>query len=99
MPVDTPGVTTACCSAGTPSGHYKINDAWSRTTCGSPSSLTYNVCTYQRYDDKPIGTIMAICNGQPLAAGWLELNTTWNPTACGNPPSSTQNMQTVRRNH
>ncbi len=94
----SPEVTTACCSSGIPAGYYKVNDNWNSTSCGSPSSITMNVCTYQRYDNKPIGAIMSICNGQPLASGWLRTDTNWNPTSCGRPSSITQNVQTVRRN-
>lgn len=91
-------VVTACCSNGIPSGYYKINDDWSPTTCGSPSSITYNVCTYQRYDNKSIGAVMTICAGQPLASGWLQTNSDWNPTSCGHPSSITNNIWTVKKN-
>lgn len=93
-----PEITTACCSSGTPSGYYKIGDSWSSTSCGNPSSIVYNVCTYQRYDNKSIGATMNICAGQSLASGWLQIDTDWNPTTCGHPSSIIQNIWTVRRN-
>jgi hypothetical protein len=89
--------TTACCSSGTPGGYYKTDDSWSATTCGSPSSIAYNVCTYQRYNNKSVGATMSICNGQPLAAEWVQTDTSWIPTRCGHNISGTHNVETVRR--
>jgi hypothetical protein len=91
-----PETTTACCSQP-PDGYYKTDDSLSPTSCGSPREPTGNVCTYQRYDNKPIGTMLLICSGQPLAPGWLQIATSWDPNSCGRPDESTQNVQTVRR--
>ncbi len=89
---------TQCCSSGTPTGYFKINDSWSSTSCGSPSSITYNVCTYRLWQGKPVNTTMTICAGQTLPGGWGQINSNWNPTACGHPSSIVDNIWTVRRN-
>jgi hypothetical protein len=89
---------TACCSEGTPTGYYKINSSLDMTKCGgTPGTTTHNLCTYQRYDNKPIGTVMTICSDNILAAGWQQTGTSWDPTKCGNPPTNTNNVLTVKR--
>lgn len=89
---------TACCREGTPTGYYKINSSLDMTKCGGVAGMTtHNSCTYQRYDDKQIGTTMTICSDNQLAGGWQQTGTSWNPTTCGNPPDNTNNVQTVKR--
>ena len=96
-PPGPPEITTACCSGGTPANYLKTNDEWSPTSCGNPSSIVYNVCTYRRYDNKPSGSIMVICAGQPLPAGWVLDNTQWSPTSCGHPSSIVDNVWSIRK--
>ncbi|MBK6877863.1 MAG: hypothetical protein IPG99_15820 [Ignavibacteria bacterium] len=44
------------CAGQIPNGWVKINDSWNPTTCGNPTSISYNVWLIERYDDKPIGS-------------------------------------------
>ena len=89
--------TTACCSSATPPGYLKTDDRWDPTSCGNPSTTIYNVCTYQRYDDKPKGAVMNVCAGQQLPQGWVRENTSWVPTSCGHPTVMMNNVETIRK--
>ena len=95
-PSGPPEILTACTSSGTPAGYVKINDNWDPTSCGSPTTITYNVSTYRRYDNKPVGTYMTVCSGQQ-PAGWVMTNSHWDPTSCGHPSSIFDNMWQIRR--
>jgi hypothetical protein len=47
-------VMDICSSSPVPDGWIRVNDHWDPTRCGSPSSLVYNVCTIERYNNKRI---------------------------------------------
>jgi hypothetical protein len=89
-------VITACTGSPVPSGYIKVNDNWDPTACGSPSTITYNVSTYQRYDNKPVGAVMSVCAGA-IPSGWVLSNTYWSPTSCGHPSSVFDNMYSIKR--
>lgn len=87
-----------CCGNLFPTGYIKINDSWSPTSCGSPtSSWSKNKCKLQRYDNKPIGSSMWVCTGI-IPPGWQKIDDKWDPTACGSPQSSwSKNMMQIQK--
>lgn len=89
-------VITVCSGSPVPAGYVKVNDNWDPTSCGSPSTITYNVSTYQRYDNKPVGSYLNICAGA-IPGGWVMTNSSWNPTSCGHPSSIVDNIYTIKR--
>ena len=89
-------VTESVCAGQLPSGWIKVDDAWNPTTCGNPTSKTYNVWTIAPYSEKPIGFVMVACNGS-APAGWVIVGTTWNPTSCGHPTTNQKNVMTIKR--
>lgn len=96
-PAGPPEIVQACCSGGTPANYLKTNDDWSPTTCGSPTSIVYNVCTYRRFDNKPSGSIMVVCSDNAIPAGWVLQGQQWSPTSCGHPSSIVDNLLTFRK--
>jgi hypothetical protein len=88
--------TETVCAGQLPSGWIKVDDAWNPTTCGNPTSKTYNVWMIAQYSEKPIGFVMVACNGA-APAGWVIVGTTWNPTTCGHPTANQKNMMTIKR--
>jgi hypothetical protein len=90
-------VMNICSSSPVPAGWIKVNDHWSPTSCGNPTSIVYNVWTIETYQDKPVGAVMNVCASAPTPAGWVDINTYWSPTSCGHPTSIVHNMKQIRR--
>jgi hypothetical protein len=88
--------TETVCAAQMPSGWIKVDDAWNPTTCGNPSTKTYNVWIIREYAGEPIGALMTVCNGR-APVGWVVVTTRWNPTACGHPTTNQKNVMVIQR--
>jgi hypothetical protein len=86
-----------CAGGAVPSGWILVNDQWNPTSCGNPTSIVYNVWIIDRYDDKPVGSVMSACAAAPTPSGWIIVNTQWNPTTCGHPTSIVNNVKQIRR--
>jgi len=86
-----------CRGSPVPEGWIMVNDHWSPTSCGNPTSITYNVWTIERYSGRPIGSTMRVCAGAETPEGWVEIDRTWSPTRCGHPTSITNNVKVIRR--
>lgn len=85
------------CAGQLPAGWALVNDHWDPMSCGNPSNIIYNVWTIERYDDKPVGTLMSVCAGQ-APRGWARINDSWDPMRCGRPTSTMiRNVMTMRR--
>ena len=83
------------CTSPVPKGWIKINDHWSPTSCGNPTQIVYNVCTIEKYSDKPVGAEMDVCADAPTPEGWADIDTFWSPTRCGRPTSIVHNMKRI----
>jgi hypothetical protein len=90
-------VMQICANSPVPSGWIKIDDDWSPTSCGNPTSITYNLWTIEAYMDKSANAVMEVCSGAPTPAGWVEEDRFWSPTRCGHPQSITRNIKRIRR--
>ena len=91
----------SCCSETPAPGFVKVNDDWNPNKCGNPSSITRNVCFFQRYDNKPVGTTLNVCSSATVPAGWVKVvnSENWDPTRCGSPSSNTsKNVMLIQRN-
>lgn len=86
-----------CAGSPVPTGWIKVNDKWSPTSCGNPTSIVYNVWIIERYDNKPVGTQMSVCASAPTPPGWVVVNKFWSPTRCGHPSAIVNNMKRIRR--
>ena len=86
---------TVCAGQGVP-GWILVDDSWNPTACGNPTSISYNVWTLERFDDKPVGAQMRACFG-PVPPGWRIEKAAWDPTACGYPTSISDNVMTIKR--
>lgn len=88
---------TQCSGDAVPTGFIKVNDDWDPTKCGNPSSITRNVSSYQRYDNKTVGTTLQVCASAAAPAGWDDGTTNWDPNKCGHPSSISQNIKLITR--
>jgi hypothetical protein len=96
-PPSPPSTITICASSPVPDGYIKVNDSWSPTSCGNPTSIIYNVWTLTRYADLSIGSSLSVCSSAPIPNGWVVVATRWSPTSCGRPSSNIKNITTIQR--
>lgn len=59
--------------------------------------ITRNVSSYQRYDNKTVGTTLQVCASAAAPAGWDDGTTNWDPNKCGHPSSISQNIKLITR--
>ena len=85
------------CAGQVPQGWIKVDDAWSPTSCGRPSTIVQNVWIIERYSNKRTGTTVVVCASAPTPNGWVVVDTAWRPTACGKPSVIIDNVKTIRR--
>jgi membrane-bound ClpP family serine protease len=88
--------TVTVCASQVPSGWIKVDDAWNPTTCGNPTTKSYNVWIIREYAGEPIGAVMTVCNGR-APEGWVVVATRWNPTACSHPITNQKNVMVIQR--
>lgn len=90
-------LVTQCSGSEPPPGFINVNDDWDPTKCGNPSSITRNVSTYQRYDNRPVGTTLQVCASAAAPAGWVDGTASWDPNKCGHPSSISNNVKLITR--
>jgi hypothetical protein len=88
--------TQNVCAGSVPSGWIKVNDSWSPTVCGKPTSIIYNVWSVQALSAEPIGSVIYACIGSP-PSGWVLVSQMWNPTLCGHPSAQQPNVMAIKR--
>jgi hypothetical protein len=88
--------TQNVCAGSVPSGWIKVNDSWSPTVCGKPTSIIYNVWSVQALSAEPIGAVIYACSGSP-PSGWVLVSQMWNPTLCGHPSAQQPNVMAIKR--
>jgi hypothetical protein len=87
-----------CANSPIPAGWVRINDEWSPTTCGMPTTITDNVWIIERYDQLPVGSILNVCTaGLSVPSGWVIVGSFWGPASCGQPSNITDNMTQIKR--
>lgn len=84
------------CANQVPRGWIRTNDRWDPTTCGKPTTISYNVWTIEKYHGRPVGSIMRVCS-DIIPRGWVMIDSMWNPTMCGHPTAMTKNVMTIKR--
>jgi hypothetical protein len=88
--------TQNVCAGPVPSGWIKVNDSWSPTVCGKPTSIIYNVWSVQALSAQPIGALIYACSSSP-PPGWVLVSQMWNPTVCGHPSAQQPNQMAIKR--
>jgi hypothetical protein len=88
--------TQNVCAGSVPSGWIKVNDSWSPTVCGKPTSIIYNVWSVQALSAEPIGAVIHACSSSP-PPGWVLVSQMWNPTVCGHPSAQQPNVMAIKR--
>ncbi|TDD83476.1 hypothetical protein [Actinomadura rubrisoli] len=99
LPAGMANASTATVCAGrenVPDGFVKINDIWDPTTCGRPTSITYNLWVIESTQDKAVGEWISVCAGW-RPTGWATVETDWNPNRCGHPSSISENIWIIQR--
>lgn len=93
----SPATISICADTSIPTGYIKVNDEWSSSRCGNPTSVSYNVWTLVKYVDMSPGMTLEVCADALTPSGWAIVNSQWNPTRCGYPKTNTTNIKTIQR--
>jgi hypothetical protein len=64
-------ISRGCCTDSHP-GFAIVHDEWDPSSCGKPTSITANICGWQRYTDIAVGASMTVCVGQTVPSGWTK---------------------------
>jgi hypothetical protein len=96
LPLMNAQPTQSVCAGSVPPGWIKVNDSWSPTVCGKPSSIIYNVWSVQALGAEPVGAVIYACSSSP-PAGWVLVSQMWNPTVCGHPSAQLPNVMAIKR--
>ena len=88
--------TQYVCAGSVPAGWIKVNDSWSPTVCGKPTSIIYNVWSVQALGAEPLGAVIYACSSSP-PPGWVLVSHMWNPTVCGHPSAQQTNVMAIKR--
>ena len=86
-----------CTGSPVAAGFIVVNNGWSPTRCGNPTSIVDNVETIERFTDKPVGTFLDVCGFAPTPAGWVVVNQIWVPQSCGQPTGLVNNVNVIKR--
>jgi hypothetical protein len=92
---------TICRGAAIPTGWLLVNDARDPRSCGgdNPAALSaFNVWVIQRYDDRPVNTVLEVCAMAPTPDGWALVDIYRRNDRCGRAPDAFQvNVKRIRR--
>jgi hypothetical protein len=71
-----------------PKGYLAVNYVADHDQCPSPSGdqTVYTAMIIEKYEDKPVGARMEICNGQQVPKGWVAVGPSQGKTACPREP-------------
>jgi hypothetical protein len=90
---------SVCCSEDVPAGWIKVDDTWSPTSCGNPTSETFNRCVLQQYTVVGRGGTLDVCASAPVPPDWEEVGSHRDGRKCGHPGPQfpAHNVKTIRR--
>ena len=101
MPAARGQRNTVCRGAAIPAGWILVDDMREPTMC-SGENLTvrnsYNVWAIERFDNRPIGTVIEVCASAITPDGWTLVDIFRDKEACGHPADPfTPNVKRIRR--
>ncbi|GAC1477756.1 MAG: hypothetical protein NVS1B4_20880 [Gemmatimonadaceae bacterium] len=78
-----------CRGAQVPAGWVVVTDTRDPSMCtGDQSAATvnsYNIWAIERFDDRPVGSVMEICASSPSPDGWQLVDVYRSHERCGHP--------------
>lgn len=90
-----------CRGAAIPTGWLLVDDLRDRTMCegSNPAVLRlYNVWAIERYDNRPIGTVIEVCAAAVTPDGWELVDVYRSKELCGHPGDAfIVNVKRIRR--
>lgn len=90
-----------CRGAPIPVGWVLVDDTREATMCGgdNPAALNaYNVWALERYDTRPVGTVIVMCASMPTPPGWTVVDVYRAKDACGHPDEAFDvNVKKIQR--
>jgi hypothetical protein len=93
--------TTLCRGAPIPAGWILVDDMREPTMCGGTnvSALnSYNVWAIERYDNRPVGTVIEVCASVLTPEGWQLVDVFRDKEVCGHPGDVfVANVKRIRR--
>lgn len=93
--------TIVCRGAAIPSGWILVNDMRDPGSCGGdvPATLNaYNVWSIEKYDGRPVGTVIDVCAAAQTPPGWVIVDVYRDRDLCGHPDGLfTANVKRIRR--
>jgi uncharacterized protein YbdZ (MbtH family) len=93
--------SVVCRGAPVPAGWILVNDLRDRSMCdgANPAAVNaYNVWALERYDNRPVDTVIEVCVAAPIPAGWTIVDIFRDKDVCGHPAELfTANVKKIRR--
>lgn len=90
-----------CRGAPIPVGWVLVDDTREASMCGgdNPAALNaYNIWALERYDNRPVGTVIVICASMPTPPGWVVVDVYRAKDACGHPEEAFEvNVKKIQR--
>ena len=91
-----------CRGAQLPAGWIVVTDTRDPSMCTGDQSATtvnsYNIWAIERYDDRPVGSVMEICASSPAPDGWQLVDIYRSRERCGHPDEPfAANVKRIRR--
>lgn len=90
-----------CRGGSIPSGWILVDEAKDAKSCGgeNPAVLnTYNVWAIEKYEGRPVGTLIDVCAATPTPKGWVLVDIYRDKSSCGHPQEGwTANVKRIRR--
>lgn len=84
-----------------PVGWVLVDDLRESSMCGgeNPATLNaYNVWAIERYDNRPVGTMLLMCASMPTPPGWIVVDVYREKNACGHPDEAfAVNVKRIQR--
>lgn len=92
---------TVCRGEAIPAGWILVDDMREATMCGGSNTTalnTYNVWAIERYDNRPVGTVIEVCASTITPEGWQLVDIFRDKEACGHPADVfVANVKRIRR--
>mgnify|MGYP001810156306 CR=1 FL=1 len=90
-----------CRGGSIPSGWILVDDAKDAASCGgsNPAVLnTFNVWAIEKYEGRPVGTVIDVCATTPTPKGWVLVDIYRDKSTCGHPQDNWgANVKRIRR--
>lgn len=92
-----------CRGAVIPKGWILVDDTRDASMCqgANPAMVnSWNVWAIERYDNRPVGTVVAVCASAPTPLNWEMVDVYRDKDVCGHPNDPFEaNVKLIKRRH